>query len=188
MNSVDITSREQLITYIAEGRSVKYLFFWGHQKPDDGSINHGCLSQWYDSGFELDGIYYPTAEHYMMAEKARLFNDTEILEQIISSSHPNAAKKLGRAVTGYNDSVWHQQRSAIVLRGNIAKFSQNHALKDYLLKTQDRVLVEASPRDRIWGIGMGKSNPDAGNPAKWRGLNLLGFALMQARAHIASNE
>ena len=179
--TVKIRSREDLIAYLAEGHRVNYLFFWGHTKPGDGSIDKSCLSQWYEAGFEIDGIYYPTAEHFMMAEKARLFGDNEILEQILISRHPREAKQLGRAVKNYDEQHWHEHRFDIVTRGNIAKFTQNAELKAYLLNTGNRVLVEASPRDRIWGIGMGKSNPDAGNPVKWRGLNLLGFTLMEAR-------
>ncbi|MDJ0633261.1 MAG: NADAR family protein [Xenococcaceae cyanobacterium MO_188.B29] len=74
-----------------------------------------------------------------------------------------------------------EYRSPIVVKGNLAKFSQKEALKEFLLNTKERILVEASPRDRIWGIGLGQNNPDAANPYQWQGLNLLGFALMEVR-------
>ena len=184
MSMADISaliSKEDLIAYIAKYGKVKFLFFWGHQKSADGSVSESCLSQWYETGFKVDDIYYPTAEHYMMAEKARLFNDEKVLQDILMSKHPGDAKKLGRAVRNYQDEVWKKQRLSIVIRGNEAKFSQNKELKNFLLNTRERALVEASPRDRIWGVGMEKSNPEIENPARWKGLNLLGFALMATR-------
>lgn len=177
-----IRSKEALIAHVAAGHVMKYLCFWGHQKNRDGSIGKTCLSQWYDAGFTIAGVRYATAEHYMMAEKARLFADDKALNKILKAAHPGEAKKLGRSVKNYREETWRQHRFAIVVRGNQAKFSQNQALKDFLVNTGDRVLVEASPRDRIWGIGMGESHADIENPAKWNGLNLLGFALMEARA------
>lgn len=179
-----IRSKEELITFITEGNKVKYLFFWGHTPKDDSIVGKECLSQWYESAFEIDGIHYPTAEHYMMAEKARLFNDNDALMKILESKHPGDAKKLGRTVKGYQEDVWKNNRFDIVVRGNQSKFSQNEILSDFLINTGERVLVEASPRDRIWGIGMEQSNPDSENPDRWRGLNLLGFALIQVRNSI----
>lgn len=176
-----ITSKEDLIAYLAEGNEVDYFFFWGHTAKDKNTVGKECLSQWYPAGFEIDGIRYPTAEHYMMAEKARLFNDTDALDKILASTDPAEAKKLGRTVKDYRDDVWKQHRFEIVVRGNTAKFMQNETLNEFLQSTGDKVIVEASPRDRIWGIGMGASNPDASNPGKWKGLNLLGFALTAVR-------
>jgi ribA/ribD-fused uncharacterized protein len=180
-NTNKLRTKEDLIAYLAEGGTAKYLFFWGHTPPKDGSIDKSCFSQWYDAGFDIDGIHYPTGEHYMMAEKARLFGDDEMLQQILSSVHPRKAKQLGREVKRYDEKRWREHRFEIVTTGNVAKFSQNENLKTFLLNTGNRILVEASPRDKIWGIGMDKNNPDVENPAKWRGLNLLGFALMEAR-------
>jgi len=148
-------SKQQLITYIAEGNKVKYLFFWGHTAKDPTSVGKECLSQWYEVDFEINNIKYPSAEHFMMAEKACLFNDNEALEKILVSANPGDAKKLGRTVKNYKDDAWKQHRFDIVVRANQAKFSQNENLKEFLINTCDRVLVEASPRDRIWGIGMG---------------------------------
>lgn len=178
-----IRSKDELIRSIAEGNNVNYLFFWGHTAKNNSSVGKECLSQWYEAGFDIDGNIYPTAEHYMMAAKARLFNDHEALEKILESSQPAEAKKLGRTVKGYEDAVWKKQRFDIVVSANQAKFSQNEELKAFLINTGDRVLVEASPHDRIWGIGMEQSHADAENPAKWRGLNLLGFALMEVRVN-----
>jgi ribA/ribD-fused uncharacterized protein len=120
----------------------------------------------------------------MMAAKARLFSDRGVLADILSASGPGEAKALGRRVKGFHEEVWREHRFGIVVDGNIAKFSQNQEVGDFLRLTGTKVLVEASPRDRIWGIGMGMSNAAAQDPARWRGLNLLGFALMEVRARL----
>lgn len=159
----------------------KFLFFWGHQPSKDGIITKTCFSQWWVSPFVVDGITYKTAEHWMMAKKAELFNDNEVLEKIIQANSPAEAKKLGREVRNYVDSVWLENRFEIVRQGNFYKFSQNKDLAAFLINTKKRVLVEASPVDAIWGIGMAGDHKDVLNPEKWRGLNLLGFVLMEVR-------
>jgi ribA/ribD-fused uncharacterized protein len=159
----------------------KFLFFWGHQPSKDGIITKTCFSQWWLSSFTVEGIEYKSAEHWMMAKKAALFNDFNILEKIIQSKTPAEAKKLGREVKNYNDEIWMKNRFQIVKEGNLHKFSQHKDLKAFLLNTKERILVEASPVDPIWGIGMASDHKDVNNPKKWRGLNLLGFALMEVR-------
>lgn len=159
----------------------KFLFFWGHQPNKDGSISKTCFSQWWLSSFEVDNVIYKTAEHWMMAKKAELFNDNEVLAKIIKANSPAEAKKLGREVKNYDDKLWLANRYEIVKQGNRHKFSQNKDLKTFLINTKDRVLVEASPVDPIWGIGMATDHKDVSNPEKWKGLNLLGFALMEVR-------
>jgi len=126
-------------------------------------------------------VHYPTAEHFMMAEKARLFGDDEARARILKAGSPAAAKKLGRTVRGFTEAAWARARFDIVVAGSRAKFGQNADLAAFLAATGDRVLVEASPVDRIWGIGLAATSPAATQPEKWRGLNLLGFALMVAR-------
>ncbi len=123
----------------------------------------------------------------MMAQKAALFGDTEIERQITESNKPGEAKALGREVRGYIEEVWDAHKFGIVVQGNIYKFSQNKALGDYLLTTGDRVLVEASPVDAIWGAGLAADNPKIQTPHLWRGTNLLGFALMEARDFLRTN-
>ena len=135
------------------------------------------FGQWTDSPFEIDGRRYMCAEQFMMAEKARLFGDHEIATAIIGSSDPREQKKLGKKVKGFEETIWHKHRLEIVVRGNIAKFSQNEHLKQVLLGTGQRRLVEASPLDRIWGIGLAADHPDAYMIERWQGLNLLGDAL-----------
>jgi len=117
----------------------------------------------------------------MMAEKARLFKDEEMLEKILKAATPAEAKKLGRKVKNFDHQTWSAQCYDIVRDGNVHKFGQNADLKSYLLGTGERVLVEASPYDAIWGIGMAKSDPNITFPNKWKGANLLGFALMESR-------
>lgn len=178
-----IRNKDELTRLTAEGEMFDYLYFWGHRPPKTG-ISKSCFSQWYEASFKLDGVIYPTAEHYMMARKAEVFGDRESLERVIRSPSPAAAKKLGRQVKGFDNQVWLKHRFNIVVQGNIGKFSANLALKDFLLGTGERVLVEASPTDRIWGIGLAADHPDAGNPDKWKGDNLLGFALMVVRRRL----
>lgn len=184
MKPHEARSVADLMNALGEGHEAKYLCFWGHTPKDENVVDKSCLSNWFPAAFEIDGIHYPTTEHYMMGGKARLFEDDEILAEILAADSPHAAKKLGRAVRNFDGTRWNEHRLEIVVEGNVAKFSQNEDLKEFLLGTGEQVLVEASPRDRIWGIGMGASNPNAEDPAHWRGGNLLGFALMEARARI----
>lgn len=180
-NPADARTVEDLLRI--DGR-IKYMHFWGPE-PSPNGLSAACLSQWWPADFIIDGITYRTAEHFMMAEKARLFGDTETAERIIAVGHPEEAERLGRQIRGFDDATWERERFEIVVRGNVAKFGQNEDLLEFLLKTKERVLVEASPRDRVWGIGIGHDNENAERPRYWRGRNLLGFALMEARARLA---
>lgn len=184
MDAKTIRTMPSLIDYLSKGHRAKYVFFWGHQKSKDGSVGKSCFSQWYHSPFNVGGHIYKTAEHFMMAEKARLFNDTESEKAILKSGNPGEAKSLGRNVLGFVNDTWDQQRFDIVVRANLEKFQQNEELKEFLLSTGKRVLVEASPVDKIWGIGMAEDNEHVENPFKWKGLNLLGFALMEVRSQL----
>jgi ribA/ribD-fused uncharacterized protein len=182
---VVLWTRDRLVEHVTHGGAVEYLFFWGHTPKAAGGVDAACLSQWFPSAFVVEGERYATAEHYMMAAKARLFGDAEARAAILAAPSPADAKAIGRSVRGYDDAAWARARSGIVVAGSVAKFSQNALLGAFLLATGDRVIVEASPRDRIWGIGMGASHVDARFPSRWRGLNLLGFALMEARERLA---
>ena len=160
---------------------VKFLHFWGHQPARNGQVTQSCLSQWWYSPFTIDGVEYRTAEHWMMAEKARLFANNELRQRIITSTSPGEAKALGRMVERFDEETWIAHRQAIVLEGSIQKFIQHPELRTFLLNTGGRVLVEASPVDPIWGIGLAADDRRVDDPAKWKGLNLLGFALMETR-------
>lgn len=170
-----------LLDKINKKEKIKFLFFWGHAASKDGSVTKSCFSQWWPSAFTVDGIRYVTAEHWMMAKKAELFNDTEMFEKILEAKSPASAKKLGRQVRNFDPKVWQNECFDIVCEGNYHKFSQHPALNEFLQNTGDKVLVEASPVDKIWGIGMAQDNPHAENPRLWKGSNLLGFALMEVR-------
>jgi ribA/ribD-fused uncharacterized protein len=159
----------------------KFLFFWGHQKSKDGSITKTCFSQWWESPFTVNGVVYKTSEHWMMAKKAELFGDKEMVAKIVAAKSPAEAKDLGRQVKNFNESIWNEKRFEIVVEGNFHKFSQNEELKAFLVDTKKRILVEASPVDKIWGIGLTAESDKAENPLQWNGLNLLGFALMEVR-------
>lgn len=171
---------EDLRARFNAGEPLDFTFFWGHQRSKS-AVTASCFSQWYEAEFVVEGQRYPTAEHFMMAEKAALFDDQEIRAQVLQAPTPNAAKALGRKVRGFNDQRWLQHRYDIVVRANQAKFSQNPELNEYLMRTGSRVIVEASPVDAIWGIGLAQDHADVNDPNLWKGLNLLGFALMQVR-------
>ncbi|WP_224995120.1 NADAR family protein [Cesiribacter sp. SM1] len=172
---------KQIQERYAAGERLKYLFFWGHTPGHGQTVGPFIFSQWYPSKFTVDGLEYQTAEHWMMAEKARLFGDKEIAEKIIQATTPGHAKDLGRQVKNFDNQKWLDNRFDIVRTGTYHKFNAYPDMKEYLLSTADRILVEASPVDNIWGIGMAKDHPDAENPLKWKGENLLGFALMDVR-------
>ncbi|MFD6456014.1 NADAR family protein [Nocardia sp. NPDC060220] len=174
-------SVEQLCRAIEQGASPKYLAFWGHSPRRDGTIGSSSLSQWWPATFVVDGVEFASAEHYMMWRKAMLFEDAATAAKILEVGHPSQAKKLGRQICDFDEDIWERTRFDIVVAGSVAKFGQDDALREYLVGTGARVLVEASPVDRIWGIGMAADDSGALDPVRWKGLNLLGFALMRAR-------
>lgn len=168
----------ELIDHIQTLDNIKYLYFWGHR----GSNKKACLSQWYPAKFvDYDFNEYQNTEQYMMAQKALLFNDHTMFNQILRESDPKKVKALGRAIKNFDNAKWDDHKFNIVKNGNILKFSQNDSLNDYLLSTGNDILVEASPYDKIWGIGLNESDAKILSPRRWQGLNLLGFALMEAR-------
>lgn len=180
-------SIEELTAAIASGLAPQFVFFWGHQPAADGAVTKSCFSQWWPSSFTVGGIEYRTAEHFMMAAKARLFADPIALERILAAPSPKQAKELGRSVANFDEPTWQAHRFELIVAGNHAKFAQHPDLAAFLLATGQSNLVEASPVDRIWGIGLAANSPDASKPAHWRGLNLLGFALMEVRHRLHEN-
>jgi len=160
----------------------KAIYFWGHQPSKSGSIGKSCLSQWWSCDFiDNNGNKYSSTEQWMMAEKARVFSDPAILEDILNTDNPKQVKVLGRKVSFFDNEVWSKRAYDIVVEGNLLKFGQNKVLKDYLLSTEDATIVEASPYDKIWGIGMKQDDEGIEDPKNWKGENLLGFALMEVR-------
>ena len=172
---------------LARGPTHDLFFFWGHTPKAAGVVDKSCLSQWYPAPFVIDGVSYATAEHWMMASKARTFGDDEALGRILATSDPHEAKKLGRTVRNFDGDRWTSVCFDLVVAGNVAKFGQDEALRRFLVDTGSSVLVEAAPRDTIWGIGLAQDDERAHDPRRWRGQNLLGFALMEARARLANS-
>ena len=142
-------TRELMIERFDKGERFDYVFFWRHFKSDDNIVTKSCLSQWYDCCFTIDGVEYRTAEQYMMAQKAVLFGDEKVKAEIMAADNPQDYKALGRKIVGFSGEIWAKHRCDVVVRGNIAKFSQNEELREFLLNTGTRVLVEASPYDKI---------------------------------------
>lgn len=153
----------------------KVICFHKPGEPND------YLSNWYCSDFILDGMRFNSVEQYMMYNKAITFGDTETAQKILNTNNFKLMKQLGREVHNYNDRVWSSIRYDVVKAGVLAKFSQNAGLAEKLLNTGNSLLAECAVRDRIWGIGLGMSNPDRFNPAMWKGQNLLGKVLMDVR-------
>lgn len=223
--------RKSLEEQWKQGESFRFYHFYGHKPPESG-VDASCLSQWFLHQFIVDGIAYKSAEHWMMAEKARLFQDDASLAQILECETPREAKKLGRQVSNFDTKTWGERCFDIVVAGNRAKF-QDLPLREFLVSTAYAVereadsateldssgslslaaeeretyqtqvaestetynnareqaalpsmLVEAAPRDCIWGIGLGARNEKASDPTRWRGSNLLGFVLTQVREEI----
>jgi ribA/ribD-fused uncharacterized protein len=139
------------------------------------------FSQWHRASFVVDDHTFSCAEQYMMYGKAQLFADAATAAEILAADHPRQHKALGRKVTPFDDATWRRNREAIVLAGNRAKFTQNPALLAQLLATRGTTLVEASPHDKIWGIGLAANDPRAADPAQWKGQNLLGKILTALR-------
>lgn len=196
--AASIHDQDSLVRAVEAGVRVKYLHFWGHAPRADGTVGASCLSQWWVAPFTVDGVEYATAEHWMMAAKARLFGDAEAERRAVGAAHPSQAKKAGRLVRGFDEDVWARERFGIVVEGSVHKFAAHADLREFLLGTGGRsemgvppaegwgrVLVEASPLDRVWGIGLAADAEAAADPRRWRGPNLLGFALMAARERLA---
>jgi len=141
----------------------------------------GIFSQWHNHDMVIEGILYNTCEQYMMAEKARLFDDLEVLELILETKNPKEQKKLGRLVKNFDLTKWEASCQEIVYRGNKAKFS-DPKLREYLLSfDKDAIFVEASPLDKVWGIGLHETDERALDPKQWQGTNWLGVAITRVR-------
>jgi ribA/ribD-fused uncharacterized protein len=162
---------------MTESNKKSYVYFWSTNDK-----NYGCFSQWYPCQFYEDGIEFNCSEQYIMANKALLFRDQDIYDKIMRTSSPKTMKSLGRKVKNFNSVIWEKERYNIVWCGNMLKFGSDVELLDILQDTGDAVIAEASPYDKIWGIGMRKRK---GLTEKdWKGLNLLGKVLEEVRRSI----
>lgn len=157
-----------------------YEFFWQSKSP---------FSNWYPCTFiDLDGVKYSSTEQYVMYKKSLLFGDNVSANLILSSKNPKFIKDQGRRVINFDEKKWKVNREKIMYQGNLLKFTQNEDLKQAMLDTGDRIFVEASPYDRIWGVGLRKSDPRINNPKQWKGLNLLGICLTRVKHMIRKIE
>ncbi|MDR2026062.1 MAG: NADAR family protein [Prevotellaceae bacterium] len=177
-NAIKKYSVRSLIEQFYEGKELEYVFFWNTDKIN---LSVGCFSQWQKAYFKADGYEYCCAEQYMMGQKALIFNDSESFEKILSANHPKTIKELGRKVKNFDGNEWDKIKYKIVLNGNFYKFTQNKEMMEILISTGKKILVEASPFDKIWGVGLDEKNEKIYNPNYWEGENLLGFALMELR-------
>lgn len=177
---------EKIKEILDKNPTTEIIYFWGHT-PNPRKITKSCFSQWYDVYFEVVGVQYHTTEQYQMASKARLFGDEDTWNEIMNSDSPAEYKKSGRNVKGFDAAVWDEKKLDIVVEGNKAKFGQNPDLKEFLLATGNAILVEASPYDKIWGIGLDRETALNGSVEEWNGENLLGCALMEVRDWLREN-
>jgi ribA/ribD-fused uncharacterized protein len=150
--------------------TATHIYFWG-----------SYLSNWYKCSFKDDYFTYPSSEAYLMGHKALLFNDRDSAEKIVQTNDPKKQKALGRQVKGFNDTLWNQHKFDIMVKGLVLKFGQNECLKRQLVATGDKILVEGSPYDKIWGVGLHYEDALILDEKTWKGENLLGKDLMEAR-------
>jgi ribA/ribD-fused uncharacterized protein len=153
-----------------------HIYFWG-----------GEYSQWAKSIFTIDGQTFVTAEQYMMYSKAILFGDKKKAELILKTSDAKRQKLLGRQVRNFNFNLWNEKKFDIVVTANVAKFEQNKSMKGKLL-SNNKIIVEASPYDKVWGIGLKFDDDRVLADKLWKGENLLGKALMKTRDLLQGNK
>ena len=153
-----------------------HIYFWD-----------GIFCQWSQYTMVEEDITYYSCEQYMMAKKAKLFNDEKVYDMIMSEEYPSVQKELGRMVSNYNQDVWDKHKFDIVVNANYLKFTQDEILKELLLSTGDKTIVEASPEDTIWGIGLIYYDDRVLDESNWQGENLLGKAIMKVRKILNEN-
>ena len=145
---------------------------------------NGYLSNWYPAPFAENGVEFSSMEQYMMYCKAVCFHDEDVAVQILKTDDVAAIKALGRSVSNYDDNVWNGVRQIVVYEGLLAKFKQNEDLRGQLKDTGNAFLAECAVKDRVWGIGLSMTDPDRLDREKWKGQNLLGYALMMVRERV----
>jgi len=184
MTPAAVRNHSELVELYKQGLPLEYVFFGSHQQEYPNIVDSSCLSSWFYSPFIVNNVCYPTAEHYLMAQKALLFEDYHAYKRILVAPDPDEARMIGRQVKDFMVQAWENYRFNIVVEGSFAKFTQNPELREFLLGTQDKILAQAIAGDSIWGIGWPEEWPDIDHPRFWNGKNLLGFALMETRSRI----
>jgi ribA/ribD-fused uncharacterized protein len=168
------------------GDQLDLLRFFGFHPNKDGSCGVGCLHQEWVESFLVDGIAYPTMEHFHQAAKARLFGDTDARDAVLATPYASMAKQIGSRIRGFDEHEWRRQQYDVLVAGNHAKFSTLGAPGAFLASTGSKIIVYASPADRVLGLGLPPRHHAVGIPGEWRGPNLLGFALMEVRDRLAA--
>lgn len=162
-----------------------HLHFYGYELQ----IPESRLQNWYPSIFsdpKDPSIRFPTNEHYIMYRKALAMSDNATAARILKAATPTEAQKLGREVKNYDSKIWKEMVDQVAEDGNYLKFSQIEECRSVLLGTGEKVLVEASPVDRNWGIGF-RGDEAEGREEEW-GRNILGKALMRVRERLRKEE
>ena len=167
---------------LISGLKTDAVFFHKPEEP------YGFLSNWYPSPFELDGERFSSVEQFIMFRKCCLFADTDMQVAVLSTDNPAKQQEIGRSAPWYNEKIWGGVRQVVAFRGLMAKFSQNKELGQQLLDTGNAVLVECAGSDRVWACGLHLDDEDRLDASKWRGTNVLGYALMEVREAIRRNE
>ena len=155
-------------------------------KSDFAFFYHGCFSQWWPSKFITENVEFNCCEQYMMFKKAMLFGDVKSAAEILDEASPRNIKFLGRKVRNFDEYAWNKVKRDIVYKGNYYKFTQNEDLKSILLSTGNKVLVEASPTDKIWGIGLSMDDEGIEDQTNWKGTNYLGYELTRVKFKLVS--
>jgi len=188
---------EKVSKRLVDNDKERFTFFWETESP---------FSQWHKSKFIAPVYFWPkkeftnqlvkngypeeveftSAEQFMMYTKAMLFMDLETASEILRTKNVRKIKELGRQVKPFIENTWNVYRWNVVYMANKYKFTQNKILKQALLNTKGTTLVEASPYDKVWGIGLGEKDPQALNRSNWRGQNLLGEILTELRIELSS--
>lgn len=167
-------SSEEIMSRAKAKSDEKFTFFW-----------NGTFSQWVESPFEIDGVKFNTAEQYMMYKKALLFNDFNKASQIMKTKKPNEQKQFGREVKNFDKVLWESNCKKFVYDASRAKYTQNPKMLTELLATKGTTLVEASPYDKIWGIGLAKHDSRVNSRSTWLGTNWLGEILTKVREELS---
>ncbi|GGV79258.1 MULTISPECIES: NADAR family protein [Streptomyces] len=177
-----------LVREVRAGTDITYLCFWGHRPRRDGRMGASCPSQWWPAPFTVDAVTCPTAEHRTTAGTARPFGDAGTERRMPAARHPGQATARGRLVRRSDEETWARERRASAVEGGVHELAAHPELRGFAPGTGDTVPLEAGPLDRVWGVGPAADDAAATDPERWKGLNLLGFALMEARERLRAGD
>ena len=156
-------------------RQVETVYFHKLEEP------YGFLSNWYPSDIAVDGKRFSSTEQYIMYKKCMILGDEAAAKQVMATDDPEQQQAIGRSARNYHNTVWDGICQVVAMRGLLAKFSQHDDLRRKLLETGDAYLVECARSDHRWACGIGLYDDDRRDIDRWKGKNILGFALMEVR-------